>query len=59
MIVIQSISSGLALLNPSSNLRYTITGGVLAIEMTVDSLVRRSRATHGGGLIWNDGEEHG
>jgi D-xylose transport system permease protein len=47
IIVIQSISSGLTLLNLSSSLRYMITGGVLAIAVIVDSLARRSRASHG------------
>jgi D-xylose transport system permease protein len=47
IIVIQSISSGLTLLDLSSSLRYMITGGVLAIAVIVDSLARRSRASHG------------
>ena len=47
IIVIQSISNGLTLLNLSSSLRYMITGGVLAIAVIVDSLARRSRVTHG------------
>ena len=47
IIVIQSISNGLTLLNLSSSLRYMITGAVLAIAVIVDSLARRSRATHG------------
>lgn len=47
IIVIQAISNGLTLLNLSSSLRYMITGGVLAIAVIVDSLARRSRATHG------------
>jgi D-xylose transport system permease protein len=49
IIVIQAISNGLTLLNLSSSLRYMITGGVLAIAVIVDSLARRSRATHGRG----------
>ena len=40
IIVIQSISNGLTLLNLSSSLRYMITGGVLAIAVIVDSLAR-------------------
>ena len=44
IIVIQSISSGLTLLDLSSSLRYMITGGVLAIAVIVNSLARRSRA---------------
>jgi D-xylose transport system permease protein len=47
IIVIQSISSGLTLLDLSSSLRYMITGGVLAIAVIIDSLARRSRVTHG------------
>ncbi|WP_130835675.1 sugar ABC transporter permease [[Erwinia] mediterraneensis] len=47
IIVIQSISNGLTLLNLPSSLRYMITGGVLAIAVIVDSLARRSRVTHG------------
>jgi D-xylose transport system permease protein len=47
IIVIQSIASGLTLLDLSSSLRYMITGGVLAIAVIVDSLSRRSRASHG------------
>jgi D-xylose transport system permease protein len=48
IIVIQSIASGLTLLDLSSSLRFMITGGVLAIAVIVDSLARRSRVSHGG-----------
>jgi len=47
VLVIQAISNGLTLLNLSSSLRFMITGGVLAIAVIVDSLARRSRASHG------------
>ncbi len=47
IIVIQSIASGLTLLNLSSSLRYMITGAVLAIAVIVDSLARQSRVSHG------------
>jgi D-xylose transport system permease protein len=47
IIVIQSISNGLTLLNLSSSLRYMITGAVLAVAVIVDSLARKSRASHG------------
>jgi D-xylose transport system permease protein len=47
IIVIQSISNGLTLLDLSSSLRYMITGGVLAIAVIIDSLARRSRVSHG------------
>jgi D-xylose transport system permease protein len=46
-IVIQSIASGLTLLDLSSSLRYMITGAVLAVAVVVDSLARRSRVSHG------------
>ncbi|WP_136683933.1 sugar ABC transporter permease [Falsirhodobacter xinxiangensis] len=47
IIVIQSISNGLTLLNLSSSWRYMITGAVLAIAVIVDALARRSRTQHG------------
>ena len=47
IIVIQSIASGLTLLDLSSALRYMITGAVLAIAVIVDSLARKSRVSHG------------
>ncbi|CAA9359666.1 MAG: Various polyols ABC transporter, permease protein [uncultured Chloroflexia bacterium] len=47
VLVIQAISSGLTLLNLSSSLRFMITGAVLATAVIVDSLARRSRASHG------------
>jgi D-xylose transport system permease protein len=47
MIVIQSIASGLTLLNLDSSVRYMITGGVLMVAVIVDSISRRSRAAHG------------
>ena len=47
IIVIESIASGLTLLDLSSSLRYMITGAVLAIAVIVDSLARRSRVSHG------------
>ena len=49
IIVIQSIASGLTLLDLSSSLRYMITGAVLALAVIVDSLARQSRASHGRG----------
>ncbi len=49
IIVIQSIASGLTLLDLSSSLRYMITGAVLALAVIIDSLARRSRASHGRG----------
>lgn len=47
IIVIQSISNGLTLLDLSSSLRFMITGAVLATAVMVDSLARKSRAAHG------------
>jgi D-xylose transport system permease protein len=47
VIVIMSISNGLTLLNLSSAHRYMITGAVLAIAVIIDSLARKSRASHG------------
>ncbi len=47
IIVIQSISSGLTLLNLSSAFRFMITGAVLVLAVAVDSLARRSRVSHG------------
>lgn len=47
VLVIMAISNGLTLLNLSSSLRYMITGAVLAIAVIVDSLARRTRASHG------------
>ncbi|ROR80502.1 simple sugar transport system permease protein/D-xylose transport system permease protein [Plantibacter flavus] len=47
IIVIQSISNGLTLLNLDSSIRYMITGAVLLLAVIVDSLSRRSRQSHG------------
>jgi simple sugar transport system permease protein/D-xylose transport system permease protein len=47
IIVIQSISNGLTLLNLNSSFRFMITGVVLAIAVGLDSLARKSRVAHG------------
>src|SRR6476620_863767 len=47
IIVIQSISNGLSLINLGSPERYMITGAVLLLAVILDSLSRRSRAAHG------------
>ena len=47
IVVIQSISNGLTLLNLDSSIRYMITGAVLLLAVIIDSLSRRSRASHG------------
>lgn len=45
--VIQSISNGLVLLNLESSIRFMVTGAVLLLAVTLDSLARRSRTSHG------------
>lgn len=47
IVVIQSISSGLTLLNLDSSVRFMITGVVLVLAVIVDSLSRRTRAAAG------------
>jgi D-xylose transport system permease protein len=47
ILVIQSISNGLTLLSLDSSYRFMITGGVLLLAVSLDSIARRSRATHG------------
>ncbi|MDT0442225.1 sugar ABC transporter permease [Streptomyces johnsoniae] len=47
ILVIQSISSGLTLLDLDSSFRFIVTGLVLALAVALDSAARRSRASHG------------
>ena len=47
IVVIQSISSGLTLLNLDSSVRFMVTGVVLVLAVIVDSLSRRKRAAVG------------
>ncbi|GAA3879543.1 sugar ABC transporter permease [Streptomyces sedi] len=47
ILVIQSISNGLTLLDLDSSFRFIITGLVLALAVTLDSVARRSRVAHG------------
>jgi simple sugar transport system permease protein/D-xylose transport system permease protein len=47
VLVIESIASGLTLLNLNSSFRFVITGLVLAIAVAIDSLARKSRTSHG------------
>ncbi|MDL4775839.1 sugar ABC transporter permease [Actinomadura xylanilytica] len=47
ILVIQSISSGLTLLNLDSAYRFTVTGVVLLLAVMLDSVARKSRASHG------------
>ncbi|MFD5875913.1 sugar ABC transporter permease [Streptomyces sp. NPDC060322] len=49
VLVIQSISSGLTLLNLDSAYRFVITGCVLLVAVALDSAARRSRQAHGRG----------
>jgi len=43
-MVIQSISNGMDLLSLSSGIKFMVTGGVLLSTVTIDSVLRRSRA---------------
>ena len=45
--IIAAIANGLTLLNLESSWRFVITGIVLAVAVGIDSLARRSRASHG------------
>ncbi|MEU5882546.1 sugar ABC transporter permease [Spirillospora sp. NPDC047279] len=47
IVVIQSISSGLTLLNLDSSFRFMVTGAVLLLAVALDSVARRSRASSG------------
>ncbi|MGK5551595.1 sugar ABC transporter permease [Actinomadura kijaniata] len=47
MLVIQSISNGLTLLNLDSSYRFMVTGVVLLLAVALDSVARRSRASRG------------
>jgi D-xylose transport system permease protein len=46
-LVIAAITSGLTLLNLDSSYRFIITGLVLAVAVAIDSVARKSRASHG------------
>jgi D-xylose transport system permease protein len=43
ILVIQSITNGMLLLNVDSSVRFMVTGVVLAVAVAIDSLARRSR----------------
>ncbi len=47
IVVIQSISSGLTLLNLDSSIRFMVTGVVLLLAVVVDSYSRRTRQASG------------
>lgn len=49
ILVIQSITSGLTLLNLDSSIRFMVTGAVLLLAVGVDSVARSSRRSHGRG----------
>jgi len=49
VLVIQSISNGLTLLDLDSSYRFVITGCVLLVAVALDSAARRSRQAHGRG----------
>jgi D-xylose transport system permease protein len=49
MLVIGSIQSGILLLNLKSDAQYMITGAVLLVAVTVDSISRRGRLASGRG----------
>jgi len=47
MLVLQSITSGLNLIGVEAEVRYMVTGAVLLLAVTIDSLSRRARTTSG------------
>jgi simple sugar transport system permease protein/D-xylose transport system permease protein len=47
VVVIQSIASGLNLMNLDSAYRYAVTGLVLLVAVVLDSVANRSRALGG------------
>ncbi len=49
MLVLQSIASGLNLVGVEAEVRYIVTGAVLLLAVTIDSLARRARRSSGRG----------
>lgn len=49
MLVLQSITSGLNLVGVDAYVRYMVTGAVLLLAVTIDSLSRRARKSSGSG----------
>jgi len=47
MLVLQSITSGLNLIGVEAEIRYMVTGAVLLLAVTIDSLSRRARTSSG------------
>ncbi|MBK5216208.1 MAG: sugar ABC transporter permease [Propionibacteriales bacterium] len=49
MLVLQSITSGLNLVGVQAEVRFMVTGAVLLLAVTIDSLSRRARSSSGRG----------
>ncbi len=49
MLVLQSITSGLNLIGVDAEIRYMVTGAVLLLAVTIDSLSRKARTQSGRG----------
>lgn len=49
MLVLQSITSGLNLVGVDAYVRYMVTGAVLLLAVTIDSLARQARKSSGSG----------
>jgi len=49
ILVLQMISSGLNLLGVDSSVRFIVTGAVLLLAVSIDSVARRARSTSGRG----------
>jgi D-xylose transport system permease protein len=47
--VLQAIQTGLNVVNVDSSIRFMVTGAVLLLAVTIDSVSRRTRAQHGRG----------
>jgi D-xylose transport system permease protein len=47
ILVIQSITNGMLLLNLGTDVRFIITGAVLLLAVTVDAVARRGREASG------------
>ncbi len=49
ILVLQSITSGLDLMSVDSSVRYIVTGAVLLLAVSIDSVARRARSSSGRG----------
>ncbi|MBF4163280.1 sugar ABC transporter permease [Nocardioides acrostichi] len=49
IVVLQSIQSGLNLMNVDSSIRFIVTGAVLLLAVTIDSVSRKARSSSGRG----------